>query len=150
MEDIIYSLNNITDYFLLKLDLNVCTWHEKRIWDCDLYTLNFFVCVVFVFTIVGYLFVWRSSVHRVVITTVLVWGWSAIMEVDISWVNYPIVVNARLYGFHLLHRSNCLFWSLVLFNLSCIPLGCYGLTCCWPSKWLHCWALHHWILIRRS
>ena len=148
MKDIINSLDHITDNFLLKLNLNVSTWHQQRIWYGDLYSFNFFICVVFAFIIACSL-LWRRWSADVVVTTIILIWWPTLRKVNVSRIYYSIIVCATIYWFDLQHWSNRLLRRLLLFRLSCVSLSRYRLSSRWPCEWNHLWILHHLILILR-
>lgn len=101
MENVVYSLNYISHYFLKILDLNVCARHQQRIRYGHVDALNFFigvgllVCVVVVVH-VGILFLRRG--HRPIVVILRHSTLVLIMKVNVSWVDDLVVILHRNRG----------------------------------------------------
>ena len=102
MENVVYSLNYVSDYFLKILDLHVCAWHQQRIRYGDVDAFHFFigvgllVCVVVVVIHVRILFLGRG--HRAIVGVLRHRSLVLIMEIDVSWVDDLVVTLHRNRG----------------------------------------------------
>ena len=102
MENVVYSLDNVSDYFLKVLDLHVCAGHQQWIRYGDVDAFYFFVgvgllvCVVVVVIHVRILFLGRGHGAIVGILRHSTLGLS--MEIDVSWVDDLVVILHRNRG----------------------------------------------------